>query len=95
MRGLSGCGCSNWLGALFGLLVLDIASHWMQMYASFLQSKSSHKEVQAADNWLLRLYYGSRPFMLFCCVGAEVAPPCPPSSQSRFLLLLSLCSFCS
>ena len=76
---LCGCGCRHWLGPLFGLLVLDIGSHWMQMHASCLQSKSSHKEVQAADNWLLRLYYGSRPVMLFCCVGAEVATPSPPS----------------
>nr|CAB3471127.1 unnamed protein product [Digitaria exilis] len=53
------------------LLGLDITSHWFQMYRSFL-SKTSHKDVKHTGNWLLKLYYGYRPFMAFCCVSCEV-----------------------
>eukprot|EP00271_Cylindrocystis_brebissonii_P005573 TRINITY_DN17683_c0_g1_i1.p1 TRINITY_DN17683_c0_g1~~TRINITY_DN17683_c0_g1_i1.p1 ORF type:complete len:222 (+),score=25.33 TRINITY_DN17683_c0_g1_i1:285-950(+) len=59
-------------GALFALLVLDIASHWLQTYSTFLTERSSHKDVAEGDIWLLRLYYRSRLFMGYCCVGAEV-----------------------
>ncbi|XP_072985453.1 probable CDP-diacylglycerol--inositol 3-phosphatidyltransferase 2 isoform X3 [Typha latifolia] len=54
------------------LLALDIASHWLQMYSSFLSGKTSHKDVKDKSNWLLKAYYGHRPFMAFCCVGSEV-----------------------
>ncbi|AQK81562.1 putative CDP-diacylglycerol--inositol 3-phosphatidyltransferase 2 [Zea mays] len=54
------------------LLGLDITSHWFQMYSSFLSGKTSHKDVKHTGNWLLKLYYGYRPFMAFCCVSCEV-----------------------
>ncbi|BAF07650.1 probable CDP-diacylglycerol--inositol 3-phosphatidyltransferase 2 [Oryza sativa Japonica Group] len=54
------------------LLGLDITSHWFQMYSSFLSGKTSHKDVKDTGNWLLKLYYGHRPFMAFCCVASEV-----------------------
>jgi len=54
------------------LLGLDITSHWFQMYSSFLSGKTSHKDVKNTGNWLLKLYYGYRPFMAFCCVSCEV-----------------------
>ncbi|XP_039123199.1 CDP-diacylglycerol--inositol 3-phosphatidyltransferase 1-like [Dioscorea cayenensis subsp. rotundata] len=54
------------------LLGLDIASHWLQMYSTFLSGKSSHKDVKDTGNWLLRAYYGHRLFMAFCCVACEV-----------------------
>ncbi|WVZ85428.1 hypothetical protein U9M48_032359 [Paspalum notatum var. saurae] len=54
------------------LLGLDITSHWLQMYSSFLSGKNSHKDVKHTGNWLLKLYYGYRPFMAFCCVSCEV-----------------------
>ncbi|KAJ0979331.1 hypothetical protein J5N97_014805 [Dioscorea zingiberensis] len=60
-------------GLIFlALLGLDIASHWLQMYSTFLSGKSSHKDVKDAGNWLLRAYYGHRFFMAFCCVACEV-----------------------
>uniref|UniRef100_A0A0E0A9V5 Uncharacterized protein n=2 Tax=Oryza glumipatula TaxID=40148 RepID=A0A0E0A9V5_9ORYZ len=34
--------------------------------------KTSHKDVKDTGNWLLKLYYGHRPFMAFCCVASEV-----------------------
>ncbi|KAK3193881.1 hypothetical protein Dsin_025191 [Dipteronia sinensis] len=54
------------------LLALDIASHWLQMYSTFLVGKTSHKDVKDSSSWLFRLYYGNRMFMGFCCVACEV-----------------------
>lgn len=60
-------------GLIFlALLGLDIASHWLQMYSTFLSGKSSHKDVKDKSSWLLRAYYQHRYFMAFCCVGSEV-----------------------
>ncbi|CAI7884106.1 unnamed protein product [Closterium sp. NIES-54] len=60
------------MGACMALLVLDLTSHWYQMYSSFLVHKTSHKDVAATDFFLMRWYYGSRPFMAYCCIGAEL-----------------------
>ncbi|KAI4304136.1 hypothetical protein MLD38_039687 [Melastoma candidum] len=54
------------------LLALDIASHWFQMYSTFLSGKVSHKDVKDSTSWLFRAYYGNRMFMAFCCVACEV-----------------------
>ncbi|XP_043719391.1 CDP-diacylglycerol--inositol 3-phosphatidyltransferase 1-like [Telopea speciosissima] len=54
------------------LLALDIASHWLQMYSTFLSGKASHKDVKDSTNWLFKAYYGNRLFMAYCCVASEV-----------------------
>ncbi|XP_057961333.1 CDP-diacylglycerol--inositol 3-phosphatidyltransferase 1-like [Malania oleifera] len=54
------------------LVALDIASHWLQMYSTFLLGKASHKDVKDSTNWLFRAYYGNRMFMGYCCVACEV-----------------------
>uniref|UniRef100_A0A9I9DNJ1 CDP-diacylglycerol--inositol 3-phosphatidyltransferase n=1 Tax=Cucumis melo TaxID=3656 RepID=A0A9I9DNJ1_CUCME len=54
------------------LLALDIASHWLQMYSTFLIGKASHKDVKDSTNWLFKAYYGNRTFMAYCCVSCEV-----------------------
>ncbi|XP_047971116.1 probable CDP-diacylglycerol--inositol 3-phosphatidyltransferase 2 [Salvia hispanica] len=60
-------------GLIFlSLLALDIASHWLQMYSTFLVGKSSHKDVKDSSSWLFRLYYRNRKFMGYCCVSCEV-----------------------
>ncbi|XP_031128794.1 CDP-diacylglycerol--inositol 3-phosphatidyltransferase 1 isoform X1 [Ipomoea triloba] len=60
-------------GLLFlSLLALDIASHWLQMYSTFLVGKTSHKDVKDSSNWLFKAYYGNRIFMGYCCVSCEV-----------------------
>lgn len=60
-------------GLIFvSLLALDIASHWLQMYSTFLTGKTSHKDVKDSSSWLFRLYYGNRMFMAYCCVSCEV-----------------------
>ncbi|EPS69275.1 phosphatidylinositol synthase, partial [Genlisea aurea] len=60
-------------GLIFlSLLALDIASHWLQMYSSFLTGKTSHKDVEDSRSWLFKLYYGNRKFMGYCCISCEV-----------------------
>lgn len=60
-------------GLIFlSLLALDIASHWLQMYSTFLLGKASHKDVKDSTNWLFKAYYGNRTFMAYCCVACEV-----------------------
>ncbi|KAJ8900184.1 hypothetical protein K2173_024824 [Erythroxylum novogranatense] len=60
-------------GLIFlSLLALDIASHWLQMYSTFLVGKSSHKDVKDSSNWLFKAYYGNRMFMAYCCAACEV-----------------------
>ncbi|KAL7002527.1 CDP-diacylglycerol-inositol 3-phosphatidyltransferase, variant 2 [Sarracenia purpurea var. burkii] len=54
------------------LLALDIASHWFQMYSTFLVGKVSHKDVTDSTNWLFKAYYGNRIFMGYCCIACEV-----------------------
>ncbi|KAF2300092.1 hypothetical protein GH714_008456 [Hevea brasiliensis] len=61
----------TWLGFV-SLLALDIASHWLQMYSTFLLGKSSHKDVKDSSNWLFKAYYGNRMFMAYCCAACEV-----------------------
>ncbi|KAL5129897.1 CDP-diacylglycerol--inositol 3-phosphatidyltransferase 1 [Glycine soja] len=55
------------------LLALDIASHWLQMYSTFLTGKTSHKDVKDSSSWLFRAYYGNRMFMAYCCVSCEAS----------------------
>ncbi|XP_077234747.1 CDP-diacylglycerol--inositol 3-phosphatidyltransferase 1-like isoform X1 [Tasmannia lanceolata] len=54
------------------LLALDIASHWLQMYSTFLAGKANHKDVKDSSSWLFKAYYGNRLFMGYCCVASEV-----------------------
>jgi CDP-diacylglycerol--inositol 3-phosphatidyltransferase len=58
------------------LVLLDVGSHWLQMYSQLLASKSSHKDVDRSAFFLLRLYYTNRIFMGVCCVSAEVLYLC-------------------
>ncbi|KAE8008768.1 hypothetical protein FH972_005247 [Carpinus fangiana] len=60
-------------GLIFlSLLALDIASHWLQMYSTFLLGKASHKDVKDSTSWLFKAYYGNKMFMAYCCVACEV-----------------------
>uniref|UniRef100_A0A0E0G0D8 CDP-diacylglycerol--inositol 3-phosphatidyltransferase n=1 Tax=Oryza nivara TaxID=4536 RepID=A0A0E0G0D8_ORYNI len=61
------------------LSFLDVA--WVGYYKPLVsnvqvhplpEGKTSHKDVKDTGNWLLKLYYGHRPFMAFCCVASEV-----------------------
>ena len=54
------------------LMMLDIASHWCQMYST--TSLQQHHKSAAGNKgrfFLVRWYYLSYPFFGYCCVGAE------------------------
>ena len=55
-----------------GLVFLDVASHFVRMYVSSIQSKG-HKDTSASIFSLLALYYTNRKVMGAFCVGQEVA----------------------
>ncbi|RWS25581.1 Csa-PI synthase-like protein [Leptotrombidium deliense] len=58
---------------LFQVLnIVDIASHWIHIWVSIMQGKSSHKFVDPSGNPILRLYYTSRPVLFFMCAGNEL-----------------------
>jgi CDP-diacylglycerol--inositol 3-phosphatidyltransferase len=66
----------RWFWVTLQLLLIDVASHWLQMYTSLLSAKKSHKDVSKNANVVLRLYYTNRAFMGVCCVSAEVLYLC-------------------
>mmetsp|Transcript_5683 Transcript_5683/g.8600 ORF Transcript_5683/g.8600 Transcript_5683/m.8600 type:complete len:223 (-) Transcript_5683:281-949(-) len=59
---------AEWVPAFVLLIVVDISSHWVQVFSS---TGKSHKDVPDR-NLLLRLYYGVYLFFGYCCVGTEV-----------------------
>ena len=52
--------------------MLDIASHWMYVWATCLQGRTSHKFIDPASNPILRIYYTSRPVLFFMCACNEL-----------------------
>lgn len=53
------------------LMILDVVSHWFQMYATLLVGQGSHKTKAGGGNRILEFYY-SFPFALFfMCMGNE------------------------
>lgn len=55
------------------LAILDISSHWCQMYSTAsLQIHHKSSEGNANRFFLVRWYYQCYPFFGYCCVSAEV-----------------------
>ena len=54
--------------AFIFLLVLDFASHWIQM----VSAKGHHKDIGEDRNLLVRLFYNVYLFFGYCCVGTEL-----------------------
>lgn len=61
----------SWQPVLVGLMMLDVFSHWFQMYATLASGNKTHKDVKS-HSFLVRFYYQHRLFMGFCCVCVEV-----------------------
>lgn len=55
----------------FFLMVLDIVSHWAHMYASLLTGSGSHKDM-SNSNFLIRLYYQSKPVLFTVCMAEQL-----------------------
>lgn len=52
----------RWAIVFQGLIVLDLASHYMHMYASLVVggAGTSHKDVGNSQHWLMRVYYTNK-----------------------------------
>ena len=52
----------KWALLFQGLISLDLASHYMHMYATLTMAGSgqSHKQVDQSRSWLLHLYYTNK-----------------------------------
>ena len=53
------------------LIVLDISSHWCQMYSSIGSGHHKSKESNTGRNFIVRWYYQYYAFFGYLCVGAE------------------------
>ena len=63
----------NYLLAFIGAIALDVSSHYYLIYATGMLGKGSHKDSsQWSNNGLLKLYYGSKPFMDILILGNEI-----------------------
>mmetsp|Transcript_19429 Transcript_19429/g.41843 ORF Transcript_19429/g.41843 Transcript_19429/m.41843 type:complete len:262 (+) Transcript_19429:114-899(+) len=64
--------------AFVSLALLDVSSHWCQMYATLAcsdgETPAHHKSAEANQgrNFLVQWYYGYYWFFAYLCVGAEL-----------------------
>ncbi|KAI9806585.1 MAG: hypothetical protein M1825_006042 [Sarcosagium campestre] len=62
----------RWALLFQGLISLDLASHYMHMYATLAMggTDQSHKKVDESRSWILNLYYSNnRVLFVFCCMN--------------------------
>ncbi|KAK4101912.1 hypothetical protein N658DRAFT_470317 [Parathielavia hyrcaniae] len=76
----------RWAIVFQGLISLDLASHYIHMYATLAMagSESSHKNVDASRSRILSLYYTNKTFLFLACALNEA-----------FFIALYLLSFSS
>ncbi|CAK7209547.1 phosphatidylinositol synthase 1 (CDP-alcohol phosphatidyltransferase1) [Sporothrix curviconia] len=76
----------RWAIVFQGLVALDLASHYMHMYATLAMggSDTSHKAVDRSRSWLLNLYYTNKTVLFIFCALNEL-----------FFIALYLLSFSS
>ncbi|ODV60504.1 CDP-diacylglycerol--inositol 3-phosphatidyltransferase [Ascoidea rubescens DSM 1968] len=54
------------------LTSLDLASHYMHMYATVISGGSSHKNITKESSWLLNLYYTNKKVLFTACLFNEL-----------------------
>ncbi|OAX79395.1 hypothetical protein ACJ72_06288 [Emergomyces africanus] len=64
----------RWAILFQGLISLDLASHYMHMYATLTMGGSgqSHKKVDSSRSWILYQYYNSRIVLFIFCLFNEL-----------------------
>ncbi|KAK5997839.1 Phosphatidylinositol synthase [Cladobotryum mycophilum] len=64
----------RWAIVFQGLIALDFASHYMQMYTTLVigGAGSSHKDVNKSQNWLMNLYYSNKIVLFTLCALNEL-----------------------
>ncbi|KJX98306.1 cdp-diacylglycerol-inositol 3-phosphatidyltransferase pis like protein [Zymoseptoria brevis] len=57
-----------------GLISLDLASHYMHMYATLVMGgqDQSHKNVDAKRSWIMNLYYTNKTVLFIACAANEL-----------------------
>ncbi|EFX04177.1 cdp-diacylglycerol-inositol 3-phosphatidyltransferase [Grosmannia clavigera kw1407] len=76
----------RWAIVFQGLISLDLASHYVHMYATLAMggAETSHKSVDRSRSWLLNLYYTNKTVLFLFCALNEL-----------FFIALYLLSFSS
>ncbi|PQE18765.1 cdp-diacylglycerol-inositol 3-phosphatidyltransferase protein [Rutstroemia sp. NJR-2017a WRK4] len=76
----------RWSLLFQGLISLDLASHYVHMYATLIMggSDTSHKKVDKSRSWILNLYYTNKTVLFLFCALNEI-----------FFIALYLLSFSS
>ncbi|KAF2491729.1 hypothetical protein BU16DRAFT_126872 [Lophium mytilinum] len=76
----------RWSIIFQGLISLDLASHYMHMYATLSMGESgrSHKDVDESRSWVLKMYYTNKKVLFIFCALNEL-----------FFIALYLLSFSS
>ncbi|KAK9779005.1 putative CDP-diacylglycerol--inositol 3-phosphatidyltransferase [Seiridium cardinale] len=64
----------RWAIIFQGLISLDLASHYVHMYATLAMggSEMSHKSVDKSRSWLLNLYYTNKTVLFVACAANEL-----------------------
>ncbi|KAE8149437.1 CDP-alcohol phosphatidyltransferase-domain-containing protein [Aspergillus avenaceus] len=64
----------RWAIVFQSLIALDMASHYMHMYATLSMggSSQSHKAVDSSRSWILYQYYHSKVVLFICCALNEL-----------------------
>lgn len=64
----------RWAIIFQGLISLDLASHYIHMYATLAMggSNTSHKAVDKSRSWLLNLYYTNKTVLFVACAANEL-----------------------
>ncbi|KAL4913490.1 CDP-alcohol phosphatidyltransferase-domain-containing protein [Aspergillus aurantiobrunneus] len=64
----------RWALVFQSLIALDMASHYMHMYATLSMggANQSHKKIDSSRSWVLYLYYNSRTVLFICCALNEL-----------------------
>ncbi|OAL36494.1 hypothetical protein AYO20_04110 [Fonsecaea nubica] len=74
----------RWSIIFQGLISLDLASHYVHMYATLTMGGQSHKKVDSSRSWILHLYYTNKVVLFMFCALNEL-----------FFIALYLLSFSS
>lgn len=57
---------------LMGFFILDYGSHFLQFTANAVTKNTSHKNMSDPnENWLVKMYYGNKPFFVLMACGAD------------------------
>ncbi|PGH15892.1 hypothetical protein AJ79_02059 [Helicocarpus griseus UAMH5409] len=64
----------RWAILFQGLISLDLASHYMHMYATLSMGGSgqSHKKIDSSRSWILYQYYNSKTVLFIFCLFNEL-----------------------